>query len=686
MTARHTPGVYLELERKLPAVIVQPKTAVPAFIGYTRITSRKGISLINVPQKIESLTDFHSIFGGAADEQLLTLTLDENANYRLKSYRATVPGSAHAWKLYDCLRLYFDNGGQECYVVSVGSYADAPVPGDPVQPTISPGFRTGLQALRKTDGPSLILFPDAVLLSDERLYRLQEEALAHCAELQDRFCLFDLFKKPDHDTVVANFRDKTGINNLSYGAAFTPWVQHTFPVAVGFRNLTFENKKGQNLILADLTTNPGWKKLVTDMNDAIADHDRLTSGLAGIGINGPDYDLKSFMESLKTAYKEAVMGGNPLAIKDACKALLDFLRSVFLLFPAWASPAPDPAPAESLTSRHLLQIIHTLAARGIGTQAEAFIRLVIHHDIVQFIYDGIAPATDFSHYDALRWLSLRVADIEEDSDLDPGNNITDVAAKAYELLTAIISPVQGGQATPLPLVVQVEKLLDAARVYESEVQEKLYEGHPILSKAIAEIKFQLALVPPTGAVAGAIVKTDTRIGVWKAPANVLLESISGLSCYIDNATQDGLNVDPNSGKSINAIRAFPGRGNLIFGSRTLKGNDPEWRYIPVRRLFISVEKTLSNALSEVVFEANDLNSWVRIRLLINGYLTGLWKAGALRGLSPQEAYQIKVGLGETMTARDILEGRLIVEVGLAAVRPAEFIKLKFTFLIQDSIQ
>ena len=174
--------------------------------------------------------------------------------------------------------------------------------------------------------------------------------------------------------------------------------------------------------------------------------------------------------------------------------------------------------------------------------------------------------------------------------------------------------------------------------------------------------------------------------MWKAPANISIVGVSEIPINLTSEQQEYLNLDAISGKSINAIRAFPGRGLLIFGSRTLAGNDAEWRYIPVRRLFITVEKTISNTLGDVVFEPNDLNTWVRVRMLIYGYLSELWRAGALRGTSPAEAFEIKVGLGETMTSEDVLEGRLIVEIGLAAVRPAEFIKLKFTFLMQEPIQ
>ncbi len=191
-------------------------------------------------------------------------------------------------------------------------------------------------------------------------------------------------------------------------------------------------------------------------------------------------------------------------------------------------------------------------------------------------------------------------------------------------------------------------------------------------------------VPPSAAVAGVYASVDRDRGVWKAPANVSLRSTIAPTINITHQDQENLNVDATSGKSINAIRTFAGKGTLVWGARTLAGNDNEWRYIPVRRLFIFVEESVKKATEFVVFEPNDKNTWIRVRAMIENFLTGLWRDGALAGAKPEEAFFVKVGLGETMTAVDILEGRMIVEIGMAAVRPAEFIILKFSHKLQES--
>lgn len=152
---------------------------------------------------------------------------------------------------------------------------------------------------------------------------------------------------------------------------------------------------------------------------------------------------------------------------------------------------------------------------------------------------------------------------------------------------------------------------------------------------------------------------------------------------ITHEQQEDLNIH-TSGKSINAIRPFAGKGILVWGARTLAGNDNEWRYIPVRRFFNMAEESIKKATEQFVFEPNDKNTWVKVRAMIENFLTLQWRAGALSGAKPEQAFFVRVGLGETMTAQDILEGRMNIEIGMAVVRPAEFIILKFSHKMQEA--
>jgi phage tail sheath protein FI len=192
------------------------------------------------------------------------------------------------------------------------------------------------------------------------------------------------------------------------------------------------------------------------------------------------------------------------------------------------------------------------------------------------------------------------------------------------------------------------------------------------------------MVPPSGAVAGVYAAIDTARGVWKAPANVSLADVIEPVVKLDNARQDDLNVDATTGKSINALRAFAGKGTLVWGARTLAGNDNEWRYISVRRFFNMVEESVKKSTYWAVFEPNDANTWVKVRGMIENYLTQKWREGALAGATTKDAFFVRCGLGTTMSAQDILEGRMIVEIGMAVVRPAEFIILRFSHKLQTS--
>ncbi len=191
-------------------------------------------------------------------------------------------------------------------------------------------------------------------------------------------------------------------------------------------------------------------------------------------------------------------------------------------------------------------------------------------------------------------------------------------------------------------------------------------------------------LPPSAAVAGIYAGVDRDRGVWKAPANVSVSAVIEPVEKITHEKQEELNVDPTGGKSINALRAFTGKGILVWGARTLAGNDNEWRYVSVRRLFNMIEESSRKSTSFAVFEPNDQTTWLKVRGMIESYLYGLWERGALAGSTPEAAYFVHVGLGKTMTAQDVLEGRMIVEIGVAAVRPAEFIILRFSHKLQEA--
>src|SRR5882672_3722176 len=172
-------------------------------------------------------------------------------------------------------------------------------------------------------------------------------------------------------------------------------------------------------------------------------------------------------------------------------------------------------------------------------------------------------------------------------------------------------------------------------------------------------------VPPSGHMAGIYARSDSERGVHKAPANEIVRGALGLKYNVSKGEQDLLNP-----KGINAIRFMNG-GIRIWGARTLS-SDPSWRYINVRRLFIMVESSIERATQWVVFEPNDHRLWKRVQRTISSFLTLLWRNGALMGTSPEQAFYVKCD-EETNPPEVIDAGQLVVEIGLAPVKPAEFV-------------
>jgi phage tail sheath protein FI len=183
-------------------------------------------------------------------------------------------------------------------------------------------------------------------------------------------------------------------------------------------------------------------------------------------------------------------------------------------------------------------------------------------------------------------------------------------------------------------------------------------------------------VPPSGHVLGLYARTDTERGVWKAPANDVLRGVFDLEYYVDTSTQDVLNP-----RGVNAIRQFPGRGIRVWGARTLSANSL-WKYVSVRRLFIFLERSIYEGTQWVVFEPNDERLWERVKDTIRLFLRTQWRNGALMGLTEDQAFKI-VCDRSTMTQDDILNGRLICEIGIAPVRPAEFVIFR---IFQDTAE
>ena len=257
-----------------------------------------------------------------------------------------------------------------------------------------------------------------------------------------------------------------------------------------------------------------------------------------------------------------------------------------------------------------------------------------------------------------------------------GNNHLDFGACYYPFLTTT----QRWQSARNQQHITVS--LDNGKTTQlSQVKADNPEQFTVIESLLADL---YVCLPASVAVAGAIALVDASEGVWKAPANVQLRGISHPMVSISDTANEVLNTDTSTGKSINAIREFSGRGVRIWGARTLAGNDNQWRYLSTRRLANMVQESVQKSLSWAVFEPNDANTWARVTLSVEQFLVNLWKLGALTATRSDEAFYAHCGLGTTMTANDIHQGIMNIEIGMAVVRPAGFIILRLQLHSQQA--
>lgn len=225
---------------------------------------------------------------------------------------------------------------------------------------------------------------------------------------------------------------------------------------------------------------------------------------------------------------------------------------------------------------------------------------------------------------------------------------------------------------------------DAKKVQDIMAHRDIFDSnyaalyHPWLTVFDPLDKKNIA-IPPSGSVVGIYARSDNTRGVHKAPANEVVRACVALDCQFNKGEQDILNP-----KGVNLIRSFPGQGIRVWGARTAS-SDPSWKYINVRRLFIFIEESIKANTNWAVFEPNDEVLWVRVQRTINVFLTGLWRSGSLAGSSPDEAFFVNIGRN-TMSQDDIDNGRLVCVIGVAPVKPAEFVIFRISQKTNESAE
>lgn len=566
-----TPGVSVEEITKLPYSIALIDTAIPVFIGYTdQIPEGYDINDVNNKKlKISSLLEYEDKFGKA---KLESLQLKDT-----KDKGVTVVAPEVQFLMYYSLQMYFANGGGPCYIVSVGTYASAGV-------ELS-SLKNGLykvDTLKAIKDPILLVFPDAVSLTEPSFYELYNYTIGEL-ETKNRFAILDTYE--GNSTTIGNFR--AGVSSTNHAAAYFPHLKTIL-------NYSFDEDK--------IITHAGLQEEGQESNDLYAGE------IAAIKVLR---DLASVEIS-----NESVNG---FVLADLLSQAIAITEEIY----------------ENADSKDALK-------EAINDSK----------DVVDAIYGGIID--DFK--------------IPEDLKVD--------------------TPIFKGE---------FDDLIDAIRLSIDKVGnanglklKNLQASDSLLYNQIKEaIRSLQVVLPPSSAIAGVYGRVDSIRGVWKAPANVSLSYVTEPTEKVSEKEQSDLNIH-NSGKSINAVRTFTGKGNLIWGARTLDGKDKkadgkdnEWKYIHVRRYYDMIQQSISKALERFIDEPNTSHTWLRAKTMLENFLNQQWMEGALAGSTPKEAYEVKVYGTEDPVTKNITNP-MNVEIKIALVRPAEFIILNFSHKLQES--
>ena len=677
-----TPGVFVEEAALFPPSVAAVATAVPAFVGHTQHTAdAAGNSLINRPVRITSLLEFTEIFGGAYKPASYTVQLSAAPAFNILN---VTPANNRHYYLFDAIRHYFDNGGGPCYIVTVGNYTEDVVFGNDTT-----GLCGGLRALEKEDEPTILVIPDSVSLRDAEgdpdfvaCGNLHKAMLDQCSRLKDRFAILDIMEgylAPNNAAApITQFRNEAGTENLKYAAAYYPWLQTTYLKDLTFTQLNFVDDQAVPAPIPDatidtMTGNAVFDGLVTNLRARLADEAAIFGKITAATVTHDNYtNLQTLFDELRG---DVLAATTAAAVRPAFAAMMSFVRELALVLADIQDDASTP-PA-------LVSLLNSLQAdTALQAQITNLIAFDKNGDVRNSTALGRTEAdveTDYSLLDNSDWIGgVALNTIAADGTDFTNGGANTVAETAWEAALSVMLQTIFNALSEAFVTVTENALFSTI-----QAEKLLFAQHPFFKSVYDRVRNAMSLQPPSGAAAGVYALTDRTRGVWKAPANVSLRGVIAPAYKMNDQEQGSLNVH-ETGKSINAIRAFTGKGILVWGARTLAGNDTEWRYVNVRRFFNFVEESTKKASEPFVFESNDANTWVRIRAMIENFLTLQWRAGALAGSTTKEAFYVKVGLNETMTAQDILDGFLIVEIGMAVVRPAEFIVLRFSHKMQES--
>lgn len=632
-----TPGVYIKEQRTLPASIAGVSTAVPLFIGFTQNNH-------SAAERISSLSEFEAIFGGGYSP----------------SFKANVTSNGtevfadRRFFLYDVLHMYFLNGGGPCYIQSAGNYAT------PIA-QLETKLDAVIDEIDQLDEVTLVFAPDLHTQHADNTNNKQVSSLDGvgaystlvsklintCALEQDKFAVLDFHSQSATSTEMRNWVTPD-VNKQKYGALYYPWVVSSDTFNVQFDSITGYTSAAAQGIL--------------DLENDLSLFSAEFTGTEIEDILKPYRDAKDTFVSATTQKR--------VKFRGVFQALIELIKALENL--EGNSGISSVLAAELTTLKtnsffiaevqKLIRLIGILESKNPTSVSSSFINVVGPNSFPSssdwYNYVGATPVVTLN-------------DIRQDTNI---LNDSLVSGSRNDVLQAYE---QGQYVDHQRLFGLIAGIARNIKQRKAQTEADLFATDATYGEIKSKIQKYMSELPAQGAMAGIYCRNDRDRGVWKSPANMIVQGIERPMVEVSNSEQDDLNVDVNSGKSINVIRTFTGKGPVVWGARTLDGESLEWRYIAVRRFFNFAEESIKKSLEHFVFEPNNARTWVKIKAMVTSFLVDHWKAGALNGTKPEEAFFVRVD-ETTTTQAEILQGIVNIEIGMAVARPAEFIVIEFS--------
>ncbi|HAA20734.1 MAG TPA: hypothetical protein DCP28_18945, partial [Cytophagales bacterium] len=509
--------------------------------------------------------------------------------------------------LYDCISLYFLNGGGPCHILSVGDY-NTPAA------DVYGALEGALGELEKDslEETTLVCIPDLhvqhkpegeearkPVLTEAQYGTLVSKLLTICDQLQGKFAIVDVLqmgtKVLEDSAMIRDKINPTTAESLRFGAVYYPWVKTLASVSLTYDQI------GITQALSGDPTVAAAESLQEELSLLAEDFPVDEVSLVGI-------------QAGYTALKDEFLQSTDSTSKNKFSNLFEFLYE--LVLGMYHSEENDRLP--SLVP----SILAVKEDRGVISQIS---KLLSFKGVVDRDANGLTDPIGSLEDEAFEWFSPDKDSIQEVELVEADGSISGYSpdfsdmpgSSKKEKRERVLQDLESGLYVNLPtLFTGIGSAHDTGAFRLSRLEQQIVDENPYYVRAQAAIEDYLLQVPSVGAVAGLYAENDRTSGVWSSPANLRLQSVEGPVASVTRAQQDTFNVDASTGKSINVIRNFTGSGTLLWGARTLAGNSNEWRYISVRRYFSFAEKSIEQAIAPFLFSPNNTQTWVRVRAMI----------------------------------------------------------------------